>query len=174
MNLYCVDLNWDIPLLAPDVDINIFKKQIHTKGNLTDIHPLLLQHLANKGVSVSLLETFYSKPDYVQGIHIDGIGGDYSKLNWIYGCTNSLMHWYKLKDGVVVDIKTNTIGKQYSEYNRTQLKLLHSHSVGRPSLVQVGIPHNISNKQEDRLCISLAIFKDNTRLSMQQAIDLLI
>ena len=65
MSPYCVDLNWDIPLLAPHVDINVFKNQPHTKGERTDIHPLMIQHLESKGISVSMLEAFYSKPNYV-------------------------------------------------------------------------------------------------------------
>lgn len=173
MNTYCVDLNWDIPLLAPDVDINIFKKQHHTKGNVsTDVHPLMLLHLAKKGITVSLMETFYSKPNYVQGIHIDAAGGDYSKLNWVYGGEGSIMHWYKLKPGVVPEVKTNSIGKPYSEYTLDQVDCIHSQTIGKPSLIQVGVPHNITNQQEDRLCICLVIIK-NGRIPMQQAIDLL-
>ena len=84
------------------------------------------------------------------------------------------MHWYKLKVELVTDVKINSIGKPYYVYTRNQVKREHSQVVGKPSLVQVGVPHNISTGEEDRLCISLVIFKDDARLSMQQAMELLI
>jgi hypothetical protein len=173
MNSYCIDLNWNIPLLSPTVDINIFKKQYHTKGSITDIHPLMLEHLNKKGITVSLLETFYSKPYYHQGIHIDAAGGDYAKLNWVFGGQDSLMYWYNLKEGATVEIKTNIIGKQYSEYNKDQVDLVHSQQIGTPSLIQVGVPHNIINGPEERLCICLVPIK-NGRIPMQEAINLLM
>ena len=173
MNPYCVDLNWNIPLLAPHVDINIFKKQYHTKGDIEDIHPIMLQHLASKGMKISLVETFYSKPNYIQSIHIDVAGGDYSKLNWVFGGANSLMHWYKLKTGVSEKLKINSIGKTYSDYDIDQVELIHSQPIGKPSLIQVGIPHNITNGPEERLCICL-VMVNKGRISMQKAIDLLV
>jgi hypothetical protein len=175
MNPYCVDLNWNIPLLSPHVDINIFKKKYHTKGDITDIHPLMLQHLASKGMKISLLETFYSEPNYTQPIHIDVDGGDYSKLNWVFGGNNSLMHWYKLKNGVSEKLKITSIGTIYSNYDIDQVELVHSQTIGKPSLIQSGIPHNVTTSLEERLCICLVIINNNEdRIPMQKAIELLI
>jgi hypothetical protein len=172
MNEYCVKLNLDIPLLHPDVDINKFKEQYHTKGSLSDIHPSLLKFLYQKGLIVTLVESFYSAPGYVMDIHIDTSPGDFTKLNWVFGGQNSLMHWYRTKNDIPIVQKINTIGKQYSEYTLDEVELCYSDTIGMPSIVQVGVPHNITNPTEDRLCICLVITKNRMRVTMKDSLEL--
>ena len=172
MNDYCVKLNIDIPLLNPRVDINKFKQQYHTKGAISDIHPSILRFLYKKGIYVPLIEAFYANPGFVMDIHTDTVPGDFVKLNWAFDGKDSLMHWYKPKDNVPIVQKLNTIGLEYSKFLEHEVELMHSEAVGAPSIVQVGVPHNISNPLEKRLCISLVIMKNNQRITMQNAIRL--
>jgi hypothetical protein len=170
MNIYCVDLNWDIPLLAPDVDIDFFKKARHTKGSMEQLHPLLLDHLNSKGVSISFIEAFYSEPNYKQGIHSDKGGGDIPKLNWVFGGHGSLMHWFMPRQNISIERKYTPINSSYIDYTRDQVYHVHSREIGKPSLVQAGIPHNIVNGLEERLCLSLSL----KEISMEKAIELLV
>jgi hypothetical protein len=172
MQEYCARLNLDIPLLSPRVDINKFKQRYHTKGHISDINPTLLNFLYKKRLSVPLVEAFYSEPNYTMKIHIDTVPGDFTKLNWAFGGQDSLMHWYRVKENIPVIQKTNMIGKGYSEYTADQVELCHSEAIGTPSIVQVGVPHNITNPFEDRLCICLVILKDGVKLTMQETLDI--
>lgn len=111
-------------------------------------------------LEISFVEVFYSKPYLNSNIHVDGAGGDYTKVNWIFGGINSSMNWYMKKSQtdtvkprfprIVTPIGTNTV-----TYNSNEVDPIHSERIIRPSLVQVGIPHNIINGEQDRWCISV-------------------
>jgi hypothetical protein len=59
-------------------------------------------------------------------------------------------------------------------YNKDEVTLVHRQSVKFPSIVQVGIPHNIFNPDEDRFCVSIMLRKktDNNNLTMSNAVNL--
>ena len=82
------------------------------------------------------------------------------------------MHWYKTKNDIPIVQKINTIGKEYSKYSIDEVELCYSEPIGKPSIVQVGVPHNITNPIEERLCICLVITKNRTRVTMQDALDI--
>jgi hypothetical protein len=49
------------------------------------------------------------------------------------------------------------VGSKYNIYDPAEVQLLHTATIKNPSLVQVGIPHNIVNPGEERWCYSMVI-----------------
>lgn len=120
---------------------------------------------------------FYTPPGQQCGIHIDGNAvGDRACVNFIVGGAGSLMHWYKLNEDVTTTEQVTTqAGTPYTLYKPTQVTHVYSHGIKWPSIVQTGVPHNITNHtHEARWCISCDIsFKSNPEagLTMEQALE---
>jgi hypothetical protein len=180
MNDYCVDLNLPMPLSESISDVVSFLKQ-YNKRHFQISKELISDELktlfAEYNLGIRLVEIFYRSPDAVGNIHSDmKVIGDYSKLNWIYGGEGSSMNWYKINETYIGNTTTHTtdINSYALYYKDTEVDLLHSQSVGNPSLVQVGIPHNVINSDTDRFCISV-VFEDmdtKQRPTFAEALDL--
>lgn len=170
MTNHCIPLNFNINPVT--IDHCELKKKYQTSINLTDLNPDLINLLKDRGINVSLSESFYSHPFKVQVIHTDYLGGDYVKINFIYGGHGSQMHWYKIKDpSRPMTIGTTSINTKYISWTRDMVDLVESNTLDCPSLVQTGCPHNVINKDEYRLCISLVLTDSVTsnRLTMSEA-----
>jgi hypothetical protein len=161
MNNYCVDLNLPIPLSESISDVVGFLKQ-YNKGHFQISKELVSNELkllfAKCNLGIRLVEVFYRIPNAIGNIHSDlDIVGDYSKLNWIYGGEGSSMKWYKINKTYTRNTTTHTtaINSYALYYKDTEVDLVHSQSVGNPSLVQVGIPHNVINGPAERFCVSI-------------------
>ena len=141
--------------------------------SLNDINYNLISFLRTLNLTIAFAELFYTPPFSVTIIHIDAFGGDYTKLNYVYAGKNSFMNWYKQKTNISNSPSTTTINSPYISYRKNQVDLIDKHQVKFPSIVQVGIPHNIHNFEEPRYCLSLVLKKqDNTRLTMAESIEL--
>jgi hypothetical protein len=59
-------------------------------------------------------------------------------------------------------------------YDLHEVEIIGRQTVGFPSIVQAGIPHNIINYEEPRYCLSVVFVKNTGRelLTMTEAIDL--
>jgi len=105
---------------------------------------------------------FYTPPGQQCGIHIDGYDiSDRACVNFIFGGAGSLMHWYKLRPDISTTEQVQTqAGTPYTLYTPQQVEHVFSHAVKWPSIVQTGIPHNITNHTHGpRWCISCDISK---------------
>jgi hypothetical protein len=118
---------------------------------------------------------FYTPAGQQCGIHIDGSGiADRACVNFIMGGAGSLMHWYKLnpETGITQQVATQA-GTPYTLYEPYEVTHVFSHAVKWPSIVQTGIPHNITNHTYGpRWCISCDISKADAPeegLTMAQA-----
>ena len=107
-------------------------------------------------------------------IHADAHGGDYTKLNFIFGTGTSKMCWYE-----PINDKVGTFGKTdhkepYVTYTPDQVTLIESRSMIKPALVQVGTPHNVVDMSEDRLCIGVVFTNTTTgkRPSMAECLEI--
>jgi hypothetical protein len=120
---------------------------------------------------------FYTPNGQQCGIHIDGFAvSDRACINFILQGAGSLMHWYKLKDDTNITEQVATqAGTPYTLYQPEEVTHLHSHAVKWPSIVQTGLPHNITNHtKEPRWCLSCDISKKETPevgLTMAEAIE---
>jgi hypothetical protein len=108
-------------------------------------------------------------------IHSDrAISGDYSKLNWIYGGKDSVMKWYTVKNSIqsTAPLYKTPIDSPSLQYKAADVELIHEQAVGKPSLVQVGCPHNVVNGPEERFCVSIVFKHKSTRdrVTMAEAV----
>lgn len=177
MNRYCINLsNVPDPLIVPvPVDkLHLYgATMIHKKIPDTLINPNLVDFLFKKGLKIGLAESFYLPAYDSLRIHEDG--GDQTdalKINWVYGGEGSTMNWYEpIADPIWY--KTG-LGVPFKGYTKDQVKLVYSCSVGCPSLLQVGPPHNVVNADRPRFCVSLVIsnIEQGEMASFNESIDL--
>jgi len=131
---------------------------------------LLLYKLKLK---IQLVELFYTNSYSFTTVHTDGAGGDYTKMNFIYGGKDSKMIWYCVKSDIQKSINSTNIGTPYIGYELTEVDLIEECSVKFPSIIQVGVPHNILNYEEPRYCLSVILAKTiGRRITMNESLDI--
>lgn len=165
MNNYCVDLKLPISPLRSDIDINSFSTTPWQLLSLDLINPDVKTLFKSLNLNLRVAALFVLTENSVGSIHVDGVGNaDVSKINWAVG-SDHIMNWYQIKDTSsqkVFDTKvsdnTNIPSRNYISYAPDEVELVHSHSVGYPSIIQAGIPHNVTNFSGTRRCISIALF----------------
>jgi hypothetical protein len=175
MKLFCLNLNLDIPLFKSEINPFNFPKVRHTKLPIESLNPLIVDWFRSLSLEIVLVEVFYSKPNLFSGIHIDSAGGNINKINWIYGGKDCEMNWYSIKNTVEGRTTNSTpIDTRYVSYFPDEVEVEYSKVLHSPSLVNVGIPHNISNKHEDRWCVSLVyqFIDSKKRPTMQEALNI--
>jgi len=176
MSIYFKYLNLNVPILkdtAPLEDLKL-QYQIDMHKSVREfVHLAFFRILSIKHAYIQHMESFYSCPNIKQGIHIDGQGGDYIKINYVIGGENSVMNWYTPKSTVDNKIQLTDVNSEYMSFNWDQVELVQSANINPVSIVQVGVPHNITNPTSDRLCISMCIAHrhNQQRLTMAEAID---
>jgi hypothetical protein len=171
MNTFCVPISLDLnPLTKPLSDYG-------TAGLVRvpteDISAEFTDFLQQRNIKILLAEIFYNPPFKISQIHVDAVGGDFAKINFIYGGPKSLMCWYHTD--VVKNQIDYTIAKTRSiNYQSDEVNLVHRQTLISPSIVQVGIPHNIINTARERWCVSIVPVSAETQknLSFQNTVDL--
>lgn len=175
MNKYCVDVEFNMPCIVSDFDPTIYKKRHHHSLDTNNFTPEFLELIDSLNLKITWAEIFYVRPSSIKDyrVHTDSTGGDYIKMNWIFGGRGSKMQWFDIKSGVVKQPVKTVIDSFYFSYNSEEVSLAHGQPVRFPSIVQVGVPHNIYNPVEDRYCVSI-MFRDKTtddRITMEEAIQ---
>ena len=169
----CVDINLHLNPLKEGIDIKSYGINSHTRFPISDINPDLIELFESLDLKILLVEVFYTKPHRFTSIHTDARGGDYTKLNYIYGGNNSKMVWYKPKNDIEKSVSTTSIGTPYLEYKMSEVTKIEDKVVNFPSIIQAGIPHNIINQKEPRYCLSIVLIRNNdNRLTMKESIEL--
>ena len=143
--------------------------------DLSDLNPELSEFLLSLNIKVKMIEAFYRPANTMLNPHIDGAGGDYAKINWIYGGKESVMKWYTRKPNTQIkDFGLSKINTPRIIFAEEDLNVLHTECLDGVHLVQVGIPHSVQARDEDRHCLSLVITGlDGRRLKMADAQKLL-
>jgi hypothetical protein len=161
MDNLCLDLNITLSLFKPEIDWRQFKTKQVSLDIPQVINPDLLKLFKDNFIYVYHMSAFYLPPNHTGGgIHIDQSDwkkadpGDYTKINWIFGGKDSTMNWYSINSGADGVLNVTGADTLYRAYAPNEVTHIHSQSVGHPSLVQTGVPHDITNLYEDRLCIS--------------------
>jgi hypothetical protein len=171
--LNCFDINLHIHPLKEGIDIKSYGTARHSKIPFNDINHDLISFLHTLNLDIVHSELFYTPAFYFTTIHIDEIGGDYTKLNYVFTGKNSLMNWWKQKPNTKTIIGTTVINTHYIDYNVSDVDLIDKQQVNFPSVVQVGIPHNIRNFEEPRYCLSLVLSKQRkSRITMAESIEI--
>jgi hypothetical protein len=173
---YYFDIDLDIPVLNPDINLASIK-DYHNKFTVLEyVNPELVKFFKQRNlVLLPYIEIFSSELNYIGPIHVDVGHGDFAKMNWVFGGKDSTMNWY---EPIVSDkpVETTLGNRDYIHYDTAEVKHMHSQTIGidRPSVVQVGVPHNSTNYSEHRYCVSLVFFriaKGLPRLSMPESHD---
>jgi hypothetical protein len=175
MNLYCNPLTLTIPPLVEGYDVTQ-PIEPHTSVSLNQINPKIKEFLYDLGISVSWIEIFYRKAKQNSSIHVDNLLSDFTKINWVYNGTHSRMFWFTVKDHAISKPASTTIvNTKYIAYDFSEVDIVYSTNILGPALVQVGVPHLISNPMEARYCLSFTITDlEGNRLTMERAQQLLV
>jgi hypothetical protein len=174
-NIYCNKLNLDVPPLVESYDITSVTEP-HTRVDASQIHPRMRQWLDSLGINVIWIEIFYRKPGQHGRVHTDDIVRDFTKINWIYGGKNSRMMWYEVTDPNALNRKADqtSVGTRYIAYSINEVNSVYSEELSGAYLLQVGIPHSISNPFEDRYCLCFVLAdKTDKRLTMSESYEIL-
>lgn len=177
MNTYCNYLNFSVPIFN-----DTFNGRVDPADKSQNCHWTLPKDIMNQqfidllfglDIYIYLVEVFYKYPkdDNDKGIHTDHLMGDYVKINCVFGGKNSRMQWWKTKPNALdtkelaeTIIKTNWIGFDINEVDP-----VYDCELSYPSLVQVGIPHNIHNPTEERWCVSIVLMDTKTKERIKMA-----
>lgn len=175
MNNYCNLLNLTIPPLS---GFDIYSTPSHqVPVDLKYLNPDMKNLLASIGIFVVYIDLFYRKPRHQGTIHVDNNGGDFTKINWVYGGRGSTMHFFELKDPESHRDKPILLTEANTEYKRymfSEVEHKYQSTMPKPCLVQVGKPHLIINPLEDRyaLCF-VTVDKNGNRIPMKEAQQML-
>jgi len=166
----CVDINLSLNPLKEGIDIKSYNTANHIRFPLSNINNDLISLIDKLNLKILLTELFYTKPYVITKIHIDVTGGDYTKLNYIFGGKDSEMLWYKPKDNTTKSINKTPIDTSYISYALHEVEMIDKQFVKFPSIIQAGVPHNIINYSEPRWCLSIVLVKQNgERLTMKES-----
>jgi hypothetical protein len=168
--LHCFSVNLNLNPLREGIDINSYGYNRRTDVPISDTSNELVLFIQKLNLKIVTAEIFYTLPFATTVIHLDRHGGDYTKLNYIYGGKNSFMNWYKQKPNVVKEIDKS---KDYIAFVPDEVELIDKQSLPFSSIIQAGVPHNINNFSEKRYCLSLVISRmDDSRLTMNESIEI--
>jgi hypothetical protein len=174
MNQYCIPIAIDLyPLIK---DIREYQRIPYQNVSVDNINPKLISFFNELKISLIGFSIFYKPASSLQiKPHSDFEGGDYVKLNFVYGGKNSKMIWYRVKNNIQ-DHSTYITGNTglHTSYNFSDVEKVYEHHVGCPSIVQVGVPHSILNTEEPRWCLSMVMVDDRgEKIPMQEIKNIL-
>jgi len=176
MNDYCFDLN--LPVAHPLVDSGILTcnnedEPVSWFCDHKDVSLEFTTFLDRLGLTMTYpILIFYTPAGQDIPIHIDGVViSDRVVMNWCVGGIDSQMQWYSLKDNNITEAKITTAGTPYTRYESEQVDLVHTQQIKWPSMVQIGIPHRITNYgPEKRWVLSCDIsLKSNPEAGLTRA-----
>ena len=169
-------LDLPFPILAPDITVDHFPKVSIVKIDWRRyLSKELIEFFTQHNMKIYHVVSLFNGRDVKRTIiHSDAQGGDYTKLNFIFGTGTSKMCWYE-PISADVGVSGRTDNKEpYVTYTPEQVTLIESRSITKPALVQVGTPHNVVDMSEDRLCIGVVFTNATTgkRPSMAECIEI--
>ena len=165
-NPYCFHLDINVPVFKPgknftNYQANKYHNKFPTKNNASDE---LIDFMKSVGLILWYeFEIFQSELNSNTIIHTDIEPGDFPKLNYVFDGKDSVMNWYEPK------IENNQIevsldNRPYISYHQNEVDLKHCEAVGlgNPSIVQTGVPHNVTTSTESRCCVSFIYVIEKT------------
>jgi len=121
---------------------------------------------------------FNSCPNQFYSLHIDGISlQDCVKLNLVYDSSDTIMSWYKTKEGYSGNIRKNYIGEPVIYYEEDKCEKLYSVLVNSNCIMTGDVIHTLRNGNNNgqfRKCYSLFLenLKTKTRLKWEEALEI--
>lgn len=143
-------------------------------GNSTAYHSRYASELISKDIKnwlasldifISWSECFILDPNKLSTspIHIDNPSlTNIVKMNFVYCDTPSRMNWFKLKEGSKMESGTTIVNTKYARAADTDCDLIYSAEVGKPSVINASIMHNVSHVTSIRHCYSFSLSRIST------------
>lgn len=138
-----------------------------------EIHDVLHDH----GLKIVYAAVFHTPPKSFLPIHIDGnLFEDVTKLNFIYGASESSMIWYRLRDDLEQDqVQRRGLNEAlpYMPFKSSDCIRVHSAKVQGANLLVAGEPHSVFNPtNEHRWCLTFSLRKtDGSRPNFEELCD---
>jgi hypothetical protein len=165
MNNLCRFLNIPVPFLKEDFNKKKYSTARFQELDKNDISQEYFTWIKSLGLMLEHAGVFFSVPRGSYIIHRDDhTRMDFPKINWVYGDLNSEMNWYKIKPEATGSRSHTVLDTQFVKYELDEVELLYSKKLKSPSLVQSGMPHNVSNINEFRWCVSTVYLYPNRQL----------
>jgi hypothetical protein len=165
MNSLYRPLNIPVPFLKEYFNKKKYSTARHQLLDKAEISSDYLTWIASLGLILDHAEVFFSIPQTYYTIHQDQhTRVDFPKINFIYGGSNSFMNWYKIKPGKTGTISQTKIDTPYVGYAPDDVKLLYSKEIKSPSLVQAGVPHNVTILGPPRWCVSTVYINSDRQI----------
>ena len=170
--------NYHYRLNLPILFSPVYLEPSSTQHNIYDLELLTEEFknwLSNLGIMIIFGEQFLLDPNKRKTYypHIDDpTVNDHVKLNYVYCDTLHSMNWYKLKLGKEIVLAKTSVGTSYGWANREDCELVHSATVGTPSLVNASIIHDVTPVTTIRYCFSFTLGHLNNpsnRITWKQA-----
>ena len=171
-------LNLNFGPLREDIDPFEYLTKLHPmpgikKINMADVNPKIIDFLNQFNLKIELVESFSRHWGTISPPHIDVEPGDLSKINWVYGGKNSTMNWFELKPGCSLNKNFTSIGTPYYSAELYDVNQIDYCELVKPTLVQVGVLHNITNPTEHRFCVSVCMVdQQNQRIGFSKALEI--
>jgi len=150
----------NLPEITDPTKLSKYQGMVYSGFNINDVNPEIISLFDKLGLILQ------------RAIHTDSTvsGEDFAKVNWVYGGQGSLMKWYKQKPNISKTTSSFPHGPGVMLYTEDEVELVYSTELPSPSIVQVGIPHDVVNPLEERYCISIIPFskETNNRISIDQ------
>ena len=170
MNNLCRPLSIPVPFFKDYFDKKKYSTARHQLLDRNEISSEYVKWIESLGLILDHAEVFFSIPHTYYPIHQDHHTRiDFPKINFIYGGSNSVMNWYKVKPGKIGTMSETKIDTPYVGYAPDEVELLYSKELQSPSLVQAGVPHNVT-VNSPRWCVSTVyLYPDRRLLSWSDA-----
>lgn len=156
MNQYIEKLNFPVP----DVNLVVYKSdhRSHTRAPRDILGAEIDRLLAAVNVRIRWVEAFYLGPGADHSIHCDGHEFDTkAKLNYVVGGKGSVMVWYDCIDKSRIEKRTSRANTIYLATSSDNVVETHSAFMDGFYLVNVGMFHNVWNKDDGRYCLSTCL-----------------
>lgn len=158
-------LNLDIPLFKEGITFrDIPKTSIAMLDKEKYLNNKIFTFFDSLDLKIFFVETFFKTSEHCGGIHVDGNGGDYTKLNWVFGGGDSKMCWYEPIDKTPKPKVKTATGTSCISYSRDQVNEIEKTIIKNPTLIQVGVPHSVIDVTEDRYCVSILYQNKNNNM----------
>ena len=169
--LFCKSVS--IPY-SPILDTGVITRiqRPHVRFTVSQLNNEFVEYLNNLNLHIAFVEVFYTKPNIITDIHIDASPGDITKINFIYNGLGSKMVWYKPINDTCGEKKITSVDSNYVAFNKDEVTPIYADTLDKPSIVQVGVPHNIINDNQARHCLSIVITENDQRVTMERAIEI--
>lgn len=175
--------NLKLPIypLTNSLNFNLLPNQPWSLYSIENLNRELIKFLFGIGIHISTAAVFTTIGKKETTIHIDGLNiGNFAKLNFVKSTGLHQMNWYSLKEETKLipslrPSENNLPERNYVNFLSNDVELIETAVIGYPGLVNVGIPHNITNINGIRKCLSLGILdKTGMPLTVEKALDLFL